>query len=60
VEIEMLATKISDIHYRVTRSESTTYFGDSFFLLTLYVIVGFVEIILYPIWRPIYWAIKRK
>lgn len=56
----MLWDKIADLNYKVSRSESPTAMADSFMLLTLGFMVGVFEIILYPIWRPIYWLIRRK
>lgn len=56
----MLATKIANMHYDIYQSNSKTYMADAFFILTLYFIVGMVELILYPVWRPIYWMITKK
>lgn len=56
----MISTKIGDLEYRITRSDSPTKTADGFFLMLAFLVVGLLEALTYPIWRPIYWLIKRR
>jgi hypothetical protein len=56
----MFTQKILNHSINRDNNNNDTNIPDSFFLWVAYLSVALLEVVLYPIWRPIYWLIKRK